>query len=199
MVRDIKESQADKKTVQSVRKTLDDQKKVIEVELVNQPAEEENEALPIDLPDAPRPGDAIRLKNGSNTGELLEVDGKYATILVNGIKVRTAYKNLVKVQPPAPKKPRITFVTTPEIVVRPVSPKVDIRGLRGDAALAEVSHYLDEARRAGLSQADIIHGKGNGILSRLIHEYLGSRPDIASFDFAPWEQGGPGCTVVKFK
>jgi DNA mismatch repair protein MutS2 len=200
LVRDIQETKADKKTVTAARKDLENARKTIEVELVNQSdGESDAESLPIDLPEAPKPGDSIRLKTGTNTGELLEVDGKHASILVNGLKVRTSYKNLVKVQPPQAKKPRITFVTTPEIVVRTVAPSLDIRGFRGEAALSEVTHYLDEARRAGLNQVDIIHGKGNGILSKLIHEQLRGRSDVGAFDFAPWDQGGPGCTVVKFR
>lgn len=199
LVREIKESSADRKTVTKARKELDDQKKVIETELVQQPADPDAEALAIDLEGAPAAGDAIRMKGGSSLGELLEIDGKHATILVNGLKVRTAYKNLIKVQPPKAKTPKITFITTPEVVVRPVSMSKDVRGYRGEAALIEVAHYLDEAARAGLQQVDIVHGKGNGILSKRIHEYLKSRGDVVAFDFAPWDLGGPGCTVVKLK
>ena len=32
-----------------------------------------------------------------------------------------------------------------------------------------------------------------------IHEYLATRTDIASFDEAPWDQGGAGVTLVTLK
>jgi len=49
---------------------------------------------------------------------------------------------------------------------------------------------------SGMNSVEIVHGKGKGILRQLIHEHLKSRPDIKSYDDAPWDQGGPGCTIV---
>jgi DNA mismatch repair protein MutS2 len=79
---------------------------------------------------------------------------------------------------------------------RPRSTRLDLRGYRGEEAVKEVAHFIDEAVVSGLTSLEIIHGKGEGILRKLIHEYLGQRSEVKNFELAPWEQGGPGCTLV---
>ncbi len=71
--------------------------------------------------------------------------------------------------------------------------------MRGDAAMKEVQRYIDDAVAAGRSEVQIIHGKGEGILKKLVHEYLDKRKEVKGYEMAPISQGGAGCTVVKFK
>lgn len=158
---------------------------------------EHNEDAPVDVKEKPEIGDFIRLKDGSTIGELLEINANKATILMNGMRVSTQSKNLVKVQVPKPKK-EPKFVT--EFVAEPVTvgSRIDLRGKRGDESIAALETYLDEISRSGLSQVEIIHGKGNGILSKLVREYLAGRKEIIRFEFAPYDQGGPGCTLAYF-
>src|SRR5699024_9162401 len=80
---------------------------------------------------------------------------------------------------------------------KPVKPALDIRGMRGPAAIKEVEDYLDNAIAAGRNEVEIIHGKGEGILKKLVQEYLDNRKEVRKFRLAPIEQGGAGCTVVE--
>jgi DNA mismatch repair protein MutS2 len=50
-----------------------------------------------------------------------------------------------------------------------------------------------------MTEVDILHGKGFGILREIIREYLQSLDEIASFGDAPIDQGGNGITRVVFK
>ena len=125
--------------------------------------------------------------------------------MASGLRLKTKYKNLVKVLPSAGKKKdwaNVVILTTSDDdanVVRTVSSTVDLRGKRGDEAINELTYYLDKAIVAGLHQAEIIHGKGDGILRKLVHNYLKQRKEIKNYALAPWEQGGPGCTIVEFR
>ena len=56
--------------------------------------------------------------------------------------------------------------------------------------------YLDKAIARGLNQVEIVHGKGEGILKKLVHEYLSERKEVEKFETAPIEHGGAGCTIV---
>ena len=73
---------------------------------------------------------------------------------------------------------------------------LDLRGKRGDAAIQELTHYLDQALSKGLPKVDIIHGTGEGILMKLVGEYLSKRKGVKHFESAPYDQGGPGKTIV---
>ncbi|MBQ7585634.1 MAG: Smr/MutS family protein [Desulfovibrionaceae bacterium] len=76
---------------------------------------------------------------------------------------------------------------------------LDVRGLRVDLALAEVQRFLDRMLVSGLSNVEIVHGRGTGVLRRELHEYLKNYPQIDHFELAPEDQGGDGKTLVFFR
>jgi hypothetical protein len=62
-----------------------------------------------------------------------------------------------------------------------------------------VHEYLAEARRAGFRSVRIIHGKGQGVQRRLVHNILARTPFIRDWTDAPPQSGGWGATVAHFK
>ena len=69
--------------------------------------------------------------------------------------------------------------------------KLVSKGLRwGDYAT------LDEAMMAGLSEVNIIHGKGTGKLRSAIQEHLRHHPHVKAFRLGRYGEGEDGVTVV---
>jgi DNA mismatch repair protein MutS2 len=136
--------------------------------------------------------------DGSTSGELIELSGKNATVLVNGMKIKSKLNKLTKTQPPGKKqvKKRTRTYGGAQNIDLSVKPKLDLRGKRGEEAIKELTLYLDKAIARNLKQVEIIHGKGEGILHKLVSEYLEKREGVLSFDIAPWDSGGSGCTIV---
>ncbi|MDR2050781.1 MAG: Smr/MutS family protein [Deltaproteobacteria bacterium] len=79
------------------------------------------------------------------------------------------------------------------------SSRLDLRGKRADAALAELDSFIDSAILGGREQLEILHGRGTGALRREIHAYIKRHPQVASFDLADEDQGGDGVTVITLK
>jgi len=77
--------------------------------------------------------------------------------------------------------------------------ELDLRGYRLAAALDAVEKQLDAAGLQNLSLFQILHGTGEGILGRGIHDYLRGHPAVADFHFARPEEGGYGMTIVRMK
>lgn len=75
-------------------------------------------------------------------------------------------------------------------------PEIDVRGYRVDEALSEVERFLNDAIILGFSEVRIVHGKGEGILKRAIHEYIGNFPFVKSFRIADENEGSSGVTIV---
>lgn len=75
---------------------------------------------------------------------------------------------------------------------------LDIRGMRGDEALAAVQYFIDDAILVGVQQVRILHGKGNGILRQLVRQYLGSVPNVIRYHDEDIRFGGTGITVAEF-
>lgn len=148
----------------------------------------------------PEVGDFVTVGESGTSGEVVDISGNQATILVNGMKIKSKIQKISVSSPPKRKKKQKTrSYGGSEQIDLSVKPKLDIRGYRGDAAIKELMHYLDKAVSRGLRQVEIVHGKGEGILKKLVHEHLEERQEIKSYNLAPWEHGGPGCTLVELK
>jgi DNA mismatch repair protein MutS2 len=78
-----------------------------------------------------------------------------------------------------------------------ISPQLDLRGERVEAALERLSAYLDEALLAGLDEAVILHGSGTGALRRAVRERLAEHPRVQRVRTGRREEGGDQATVAE--
>lgn len=77
--------------------------------------------------------------------------------------------------------------------------ELDVRGFRLQEALDAVERQVDAAGLQGLQLFSIVHGTGEGILGRGIHDWLKRSPVVDDYHFARPEEGGYGKTVVRLK
>ena len=147
--------------------------------------------------------DEIPLKEGdkvkyrSHKGELISLRGKDATIIVDGLKMRVPLSQLkrrgdtpnVKLKP-KPRQPQANV----SVEKTGVSVSVKLLGMYADEALDTVDKFLSDALVNGLSEVQIIHGTGGGVLSKLVGEYLKRHPKIQKFYRMP---GNLGITIVE--
>jgi DNA mismatch repair protein MutS2 len=80
-----------------------------------------------------------------------------------------------------------------------ISPEIDLRGQYADDALTELDKYLEDANLVGLSQVQIIHGKGTGALRTAVRNYLKGHRYVKDFRDGMREEGGHGVTVISLK
>jgi len=80
-------------------------------------------------------------------------------------------------------------------------PKLEINllGMRLEEALETLRRQIDAAALAGIQGFSVVHGKGNGILQKGVHDYLSGDPAVADFRFSRPEMGGSGRTEVALK
>lgn len=197
----IVKNKRDKKQIKDIRKDIDQEKAAIEESLDE--VKEKREAKFKKSKYPPKVGDYVRFLDGNTTGELIEHKGNNATVQADGLRLRTNFKNLIKVDPPKKKKNQkarsVNLVNSSDFMKETVSPRLDLRGKRAEEALNEVTHYIDRAVFRGMNQVEIVHGKGDGILKDQIHKYLKGRTEVQNFELATEDFGGAGCTVVSFK
>ena len=140
-------------------------------------------------------GDKVKYR--SHKGELVALRGKDATIIVDGLKMRVPLSQLkrrgdmpqVKLKP----KPR-TPKADVSIEKSGASVSVKLLGMYADEAIDTVDKFLSDALVNHLSEVQIIHGTGGGVLSKLVTEYLKKHPKIGKFYRMP---GNLGITVVE--
>lgn len=185
----------DKEKIKEARSEIREAKK----EIHSNRKEFEQEEKPFRSDEAPQKGDFVLVGESDTIGELIELSGNNATVLVNGMKIKSKLNKLVKTTPPQKinKTSQSRSYGGSENIDLSVKPRLDLRGQRGEEAIKELTLYLDKALARGLREVEIIHGKGEGILHKLVNEYLEQRKEVKEFDIAPWESGGSGCTIVK--
>jgi DNA mismatch repair protein MutS2 len=84
-----------------------------------------------------------------------------------------------------------------EIAAAPPLIELNLRGMRVEEALDALRAQLDGAIVSGLRTFAVVHGKGDGILSQAVRDYLKTRPEVADFHFSRPERGGFGRTEVE--
>lgn len=77
--------------------------------------------------------------------------------------------------------------------------ELDIRGKLVDEAMPIVDKYLCDAHLQGLTEVNIIHGKGTGALRAGIQQYLKNHPRVKAFRNGNYGEGDYGVTVVTLK
>ncbi len=135
-----------------------------------------------------------RVKYRSHRGEILSLKGKEATIMIDGLKMRVPLRDLKKsietMSASNPKKPQVQT----SIEKSGASVSIKLLGMFGDEAIEKVDKFLSDALVNGLSEVEIIHGTGSGILAKLVTEYLQNHPKIQKFYRVP---GNLGATIVE--
>jgi DNA mismatch repair protein MutS2 len=143
-----------------------------------------------------RAGDTVWVRPLNSKGEVLKVEDGEAEVQVGRARTHVSLSalELRKAERPEPVPEGVQVSTTP-----PASPgrTIDLRGATVDESLDRLDHYLDQAMRAGLPEARIIHGKGTGTLRRAVRDFLADHPLVRDYEGGDYREGGEGVTVAK--
>jgi DNA mismatch repair protein MutS2 len=145
-------------------------------------------------------GARVRLKDSDTLGEVLEINKNDVVLAVGSLRMTVKASRVEVVsKAEARKQERKATAQTGKVVREAVgdfSPNLDIRGFRGIEALQELDRFLDRAVMGGYDTLSILHGKGDGILRKLIREHLRKQRFVSSFESEHIERGGDGITIV---
>ncbi|WP_243239450.1 Smr/MutS family protein [Sulfobacillus harzensis] len=77
--------------------------------------------------------------------------------------------------------------------------ELDLRGMTGEEAAEALDKYLDDAVLASAPFVRIIHGKGTGVLRRVVSEQLKHDPRVVTYRLGGPGEGGDGVTVAQLE
>ena len=198
-IKEIKEAQAEKTKTKEIRQNLEKTKEEIAQKAKEVAEAKKKEEAEVVL----KVGDTVCIEEMQVVGEILSISDTDATILFDSIRLRTSPDKLRKVSRAEARKTQRRWQKG---IAEDLSEKaehfeltLDVRGKRAEEALDIVDKYLDEAKLLSIKEVSILHGKGNGILRKLIREKLSHNHDVERFCDASLETGGTGITRVYFK
>lgn len=228
-IRTIKEAQAEKEKTRLVRQELTDFRASLDT--LGSKEQEENIARKMERlqekqerkknkksepkttltqPIAPKTilitsGDNVKIKGQTTVGQVMEVNGKNATVAFGSIKTTVKLERLERVNASLKTEgiAKSTFVSTQthdQMYEKKLNFKqdIDVRGMRGDEAIQAVTYFVDDAILVGMDRVRILHGTGTGILRTLIRQYLSTVPGVNNYTDEHVQFGGAGITVVDF-
>ena len=198
-IKEIKEAQAEKTKTKEIRQNLEKTKEEIAQKTKEVAEAKKKEEAEVVL----KVGDTVCIEEMQVVGEILAISDTDATILFDSIRLRTSPDKLRKVSRAEARKTQRRWQSG---IAEDLSEKaehfeltLDVRGKRAEEALDIVDKYLDEAKLLSIKEVSILHGKGNGILRKLIREKLSHLHEVEHFCDASLETGGTGITRVYFK
>ncbi len=200
-IRKIKEEKAEKTATKALRKELKvlDESIEVDTEILQEDEPEEIIVLEGEI----TVGDFVRIKGQNTIGEVLQMKGKDVEIRIGALKSTIKQNRLEKISKKAFKKEQKEVTKRVQLDINEkaleASFQLDVRGQRGEQALQEVEKFLDNAILVGYQELRIVHGKGDGILKRLIREKLREYKQVKSFKDEHADLGGAGVTVITMK
>jgi DNA mismatch repair protein MutS2 len=194
-IAEIKDKQADKVVTRELRQNL--QKELIQ----NQVREEKKPIEKINPVNTPiEVGDWVQLNNSDTTGQVLEINRDNLVVALGDLRSVLKKSRVYKISNKQAKKAvqANSYTGSMSQAISSFSAELDLRGMRGDNALHEVEKYLDKSIMLGFPFIKLIHGKGDGILRKLIREYLKKYSQVNRVEDEHADRGGDGITYVYF-
>ncbi|MBI3221423.1 MAG: Smr/MutS family protein [Bacteroidetes bacterium] len=190
-IRHIQENKANKQETRKVRTGLQELAKKVE------PAKPTVVAsAPVEL----KTGDKVRMIGQEVTGTVLSIKGTSAVVQFGIIQSHLKLNQLVRsdLAEPSQKSKRSFGV---DLMSKQSSfvPSLDIRGKRVEEVAPLLDEFLDNAILLSQAELKILHGKGEGVLRKVVREQLKKVKAVASVKDEHVDRGGDGITVVILK
>ena len=83
-----------------------------------------------------------------------------------------------------------------EVVPLDITDTLDLHTFNAAEVKDLIPDYLDECVEKGISEVRIVHGKGTGVLRRVVHAALDRHPRVVSYRLGGRYEGGWGATLV---
>lgn len=191
-IRHIRENKAERKETRKVREGLKD----LEEKVKTEPKVKEQLK-----DDTLKEGDKVRIRGQEVTGTLIQTKGANAVVQFGDLRSHVKLNQLVRSDRADP-----VIVTKARAMGLDIYKKqalfestLDVRGKRVEELIPALTQFLDDAILLGQAEVRILHGKGEGVLRKVVREQLRKTKGVASYADEHVDRGGDGITVVVLK
>jgi DNA mismatch repair protein MutS2 len=149
-------------------------------------------------------GCTVRITDTGNTGVVLEIKKDKAVVGIGELRTTLPLSRLERIsrsEEHQESKSQARSVSGVDFTEKyqGFTQELNIIGERGEDALRMLRNFIDEAYLLGFKSIRIVHGKGDGILRKLVKEELKRNELVMSSAEAHIELGGAGVTVAEIK
>ncbi|MFZ5998917.1 MAG: Smr/MutS family protein, partial [Bacteroidota bacterium] len=192
-IRHIRENKAERKETKKVREGLRDLSDKVKVAKTT-----ETRTVPTEI----KEGDKVRIRGQEVTGTVVHIKEKNALVEFGHLRSQVKLDQLVRSDQVTAEAPKLRVNTAGLDLIRKQSSfetTLDVRGKRVEEVMPVLTQFIDDAILLGHGELRILHGKGEGVLRKVIREQLKKTKQVASVADEHIERGGDGITVVVLK
>ncbi|MBP9926615.1 MAG: Smr/MutS family protein, partial [Cyclobacteriaceae bacterium] len=190
-IRHIRENKAERKETRKVRDGLQDMIQKVKPEIHVRTQTDKIEM-----------GDYVRLIGQEVSGKVISIKEDVALVQFGDLRSQVKIRKLIR-SDQAISNPAFARIKTSGLdISRKQSLFVntlDIRGKRVEEVNSALDQFIDDAILLGQTEIKILHGKGEGVLRKVVRERLKGNKSIASVADEHVERGGDGITIVILK
>ncbi|MDR1904112.1 MAG: Smr/MutS family protein [Treponema sp.] len=163
------------------------------------PETEDGGAFKGRIPQTIEPGIEVLAGEFKRRARVLRQDKKGSWLVeIGSLKMKVDGKDLVPLAPSGEEIKPVIAAADLAAAPRPQF-ELNVLGMRLEEALDSLRRQIDAAVLGGMGEFSVIHGKGDGILQKGVHQYLRDAPQVADYFFSRPEMGGFGRTEVILK
>ncbi|MEM1122966.1 MAG: endonuclease MutS2 [Bacteroidota bacterium] len=186
----LKKAKAIAKKVKAERKEIVEEVQELKEEIYYKP-EKSKSTKPIAV------GDFVKMKTGGATGQVESINKNKAVVQMGIMRMTIPVRDLQQAGEPLEVRKTKSIQMDTTATNAKFESKIDLRGMSTEEALAVLQEFVDQALVASVSNLEIIHGKGTGVLRKAVRKKLKEYKAIQSVSFAAPERGGDGLTIVE--
>lgn len=154
----------------------------------SQPAEPRGDPLKV--------GSSVNVPAYGAAGQVMEVRGDELVVQLGVMKVNVRRRDVRLKEEPRNTAQARSFVGR---AASNFQTELQLRGQHVEEAIEELRSTIGEAAALRETPLRVVHGKGQGVLRRLIRDFLKADKRVESFHDAEPNQGGHGVTIVNLK
>jgi len=201
LVRNIKESNAEKNAIIKAKKYIEEQLQNIDTTDFRQKSSETTFNIVKDVFEV---DDYVFSKTFQKNGLIIEKMHKSVTVAFGSIKFELAYDDLEKIRTRKDEQKLESMIpnnqnSEQDYKQSEFEPILNIIGQTKEEAIISLQRFLDDAINNQISEVSIIHGKGKGILKDMLWNTLRSDKRVEQLRYGEPFEGGMGMTKVIFK
>ena len=142
-------------------------------------------------------GSYAQVRSGTSIGKVLSIEKEVAELELGYFKIKVPLKDLIPSTKPMETYAERSVVTSNISGIGNFETKLDLRGYRADEAMVFLEEFLEKAIINNAHELRIIHGVGNGVLKKKVHQKFREYKDIKSYWHPEEQLGGEGVTYVQ--
>lgn len=199
-IREIKEQQANSEIQRKARTLVKEEIQQFKTEIEELGSlEPETKKQSIELVDSPLAvNDMVKIEGQEALGQIISIQKNKAVVAMGDLKSSIDISKLQKVSATDAKQ---KLKKSPAGLdfnnkMQHFNHELNVIGLRGEEAIRNLNAFIDEAILLGIKQVRIVHGKGYGILRKLVRAELKNNKFVAQLTDEQVELGGDGVTLV---